>query len=372
MYSAPGLLERPTEMASLLADKTGRLLVQFYYRKTLCREYLGLSDTKLERRKAARRASEIELALKVGTFDYAAQFPNSPRRHQFVGSVPPTLGAYARRWLEVLEVSRATKRDLGYLFNAYIDRTPIGTKHLHEVTAADIREIVKAATEKGRQRRVVMFVQRIKTIFESAIEDGVVTKNPAARIKNPKPINRPETVEPFTGPEISRLLEAAKGEDRNFIAILVGTGLRPGELLALRPKDIDLERRKITVSGSVGRFGEGPTKTRRVRVIDATDAVAPVIPALIQQRHYNRIPRLFRFDFTNWRSRNWKQIVERADVSYRSPYALRHTFAVRMLVLRFDPVYIAGQLGHTSTEMLHRHYARWAIGAPVEATSNVP
>jgi hypothetical protein len=178
MFSAFGLLKKPTEMASLVADKTGRLLVQFYYRRALCREYLGLSDTKLDRRKAARRVSEIELALKVGTFDYGAQFPVSPRRHQFVGVVPPTLGAYARRWLEVLEVSQATKRDLGYLFNAYIDRTLIGTKHLQEVTATDIREIVKTATEKGRQRRVVMFVQRIKAIFESAIEDGVVNKNP--------------------------------------------------------------------------------------------------------------------------------------------------------------------------------------------------
>jgi integrase len=214
-----------------------------------------------------------------------------------------------------------------------------------------------------------MFVQRIKAIFESAIEDGVVTKNPAVRIKNPKPIKRPETGEPFTELEISRLLEASKGEDRNFVALLVGTGLRPGEVLALRPKDIDLERRKITVSGSVGRFGEGPTKTRQVRVVDATDAVAPVITALTRQRRHNRIPRLFKFDFTNWRSRNWKRIIERADVSYRSPYALRHTFAVRMLVLRFDPVYIAGQLGHMSTEMLHRHYARWAVGAPITITS---
>lgn len=124
------------------------------------------------------------------------------------------------------------------------------------------------------------------------------------------------------------------------------------------------------MAGSLGRFGEGATKTQgRTRIVDILDVVAPVTAALRDQLKVRQLHGpLFSnqtggfLNYTNWRCRNWKQILREAEVSYRGPYACRHTYAIRMRQRRYDPVHVAKQMGHRSTEMIHRHYARWIVG----------
>ena len=145
---------------------------------------------------------------------------------------------------------------------------------------------------------------------------------------------------------------------------MMGTGFRLGELLAVKYENIDLKRRKATVTGSISRFGEGPTKTPgSARVIDLIDAVAPVIESLRSQLTPPRIngPVFANasggfIDLTNWRDRNWRGLLAPAAVPYRGPNALRHTYAIAMIEAGYDPSYIARQMGHTSTQMIFRHY----------------
>src|SRR5713226_5167923 len=69
-------------MARLERDH-GRLLVSFQFNGVRCREYLGLDDTRDNRRTGARTVNEIECELKAGKFDYAARFPESRRLERF-------------------------------------------------------------------------------------------------------------------------------------------------------------------------------------------------------------------------------------------------------------------------------------------------
>jgi hypothetical protein len=63
-------------MARLESDH-GRLLVSFQFNGARCREYLGLDDTRDNRRTGARTVNEIECELKAGKFDYAADAPKA-------------------------------------------------------------------------------------------------------------------------------------------------------------------------------------------------------------------------------------------------------------------------------------------------------
>ncbi|HUY20469.1 MAG TPA: tyrosine-type recombinase/integrase [Candidatus Binataceae bacterium] len=348
-------------MASIVADRLGYLLVQFYYQRRLCREYLKLRDTRDNRRVAQQKAHAIEIEIKSGRFDYAARFPDSKRLRHIginVATEPPTLGAYARQCLGLAELSKATKYDYEALFRRFLDRTDLGAKRLDAVGRADIATAVVGAGK----RRVTMFLQRLRWVYDNAIDDGFAAKNPAERVKNPRG-DRRELPEPFSEAERRAILAEAKGQDRNLISVLLETGIRPGEALALRRQDVDLKRRRLVVSGSLGRFGEGPTKTVSVRIVELSESAAAALRE--QMRVIN--PRVFRngrggpLSFVNWRHRSWRTILTRAKVAYRSPYALRHTYAVAMLERHHDPVYIAKQMGHTSTAMLHRHYGRWIL-----------
>jgi site-specific recombinase XerC len=160
---------------------------------------------------------------------------------------------------------------------------------LHEVTPAQIRTVLKQAKDEGKQRRPVVFLQRLRSMYDAAIEDEIVEKNPARRIKNPKRRERAQIIPSFTEVEQAKLLQVAQGQDRNFIAVMLGTAIGPGELCAIRPEDIDLQAGKIAVAGSLGRFGEGATKTPgRTRIVEIHDLVAPVTAALREQLKFQR------------------------------------------------------------------------------------
>jgi hypothetical protein len=70
-------------MASLLRGRKGYLLVQFYYQRQLCREYLGLPDTRDNRRDQKEFLRKLEAALRLGTFQYTEFFPDSRRAPKF-------------------------------------------------------------------------------------------------------------------------------------------------------------------------------------------------------------------------------------------------------------------------------------------------
>jgi integrase len=57
--------------------------------------------------------------------------------------------------------------------------------------------------------------------------------------------------------------------------------------------------------------------------------------------------------------RPWKHVLKRAGVRYRNPYQTRHTYASQLLSGGENPLFVAQQMGHKTTEMIMRHYGRW-------------
>jgi integrase len=128
-------------MARLESDH-GRLLVSFQFNGVRCREYLGLDDTRDDRRTGARTVNEIECELKAGKFDYAARFPESRRLERFgikpQAQVPsltpaeekpevPSLGKFAEAWLEERRavLTLATAYDYERLIKALLLPSPL-------------------------------------------------------------------------------------------------------------------------------------------------------------------------------------------------------------------------------------------------------
>ena len=109
--------------------ETGRLYLDFHYQGVRCREYTALNNTQANRRRAERLLRTIEAEITLGTFDYAAHFPNSRRAREFAHApaapapsvanressevVPPassespvpTFSAFTEEWLRQYEVS---------------------------------------------------------------------------------------------------------------------------------------------------------------------------------------------------------------------------------------------------------------------------
>lgn len=115
-------------------------------------------------------------------------------------------------------------------------------------------------------------LKQIRRVFELAVEEGVIPRNPTAGIKVPIPEIDQKV---FTNVEVKTFLQKAQELNHRFYPIwlmALMTGMRSGELYALRWVDIDLEARIISVQHQWTRKnGYGPTKTQRSRVVPISD-----------------------------------------------------------------------------------------------------
>ena len=102
----------------------------------------------------------------------------------------------------------------------------------------------------------------LSLLLDTAVDDNRIARNPAQGVKLP----RPRRAEPrfLTETEVLAMVRAA-GDEGPAIAILALCGLRFGELAALRVRDVNLPRRRLTVAGSVTEVG------RKARPLDTED-----------------------------------------------------------------------------------------------------
>ncbi len=374
-------------MAKLRWEK-GRLFVDFIFRGERCREFLHLPKTQDNKIAARQLVKKIEAELALGTFDYAATFPRSKKAGRFGrGGMRgfPTLGEFARNWLESLRPSLkpATFYDYGKLLSAHILPSKLSTMPINLIRPGDIRafraELDVKRTPNGVKklgpRRINMVRDRLFGIFSAAEEDGLVADNPVRRVdrlQEPVP-----DVDPFTFDEVQRILQEAKDWERALLTVLFFTGMRPNEALGLRWDDLDFDRDQICVRWSLSRYGLGTPKTPGS--IRTVDMLPPVRDALLAQRRRARLRGEFVFpnkdggslDLANIRDRNWRRLLRRAGLRYRPIYHCRHTYAVLELTDLENPLFVSQANGpqrsaHHLAQVCAVHEARSAHWRPVQ------
>jgi integrase len=121
----------------------------------------------------------------------------------------------------------------------------------------------------------------LKAALREAVAQGLLAVNPADKARPPAAREaRPPEIHPWSAEELAAFLAWAREGERPDAAawhVLAYTGMRRGEALALRWRDIDFEQRRLSVRRSVGlvrtkgegaEIIEGPTKSGKNRVVD--------------------------------------------------------------------------------------------------------
>jgi integrase len=145
--------------------------------------------------------------------------------------------------------------------------------------------------------------------------------------------------------------------DATLVSVLAYAGLRPEEARGLRWGDV----REATL------LVYSP-KTRRVRPSRTVRLLAPLAQDLREWRLTSGRPSdsepVFPGQdrepwganaYAQWRGRVWRTALERLDINYRKPYALRHSFAGLLLHEGRSVVYVARQLGHSTAVCLRTY-----------------
>lgn len=153
---------------------------------------------------------------------------------------------------------------------------------LHKITKQKVYDTiftdVDSKISPWTRKTILKMVRRI---FEMAVEDGIIDRNPCAGIR----VNVPEVDQKvLTKTEVEIFLQEAKQTNHRFYpvwAMALMTGMRSGELFALKWTDIDFEGRTISVSKQwTSKNGFGPTKTQRSRVVPISNALLKFLKEL--------------------------------------------------------------------------------------------
>jgi integrase/recombinase XerC len=195
----------------------------------------------------------------------------------------------------------------------------------------------------------------LRTLFRWIVAEGGLTKSPMERI--PVPIDRPDTIQPFTQEQISALIAASKSSrhghrDVALVLFLLDTGVRASELCALRFADVDISAKRATVDGKGG-------KSRPVYFGKATSR------ALWQYlREDGREPdeTLFQSERGDGFTRSGlQQFLRRMGSLARisgarcSPHTFRHTFAINFLRNGGNQFSLMQILGHTNLQQTSKY-----------------
>jgi integrase len=257
------------------------------------------------------------------------------------------------------------------LLNTHVLGHGIAKRPIADVQDGDVSLFIKDISERRTRRgnlhsarRVNMVIARLRTIFATAHRRKLMAVDPMPHVKNLREA-KPD-VDPFDLDESLRLIEAAHYWERTLLSVLIFTGMRPNEALALSWDCIDFEHGLIRIRRTVHRrFGFGLPKTPgSERDVEMSGIVRD---ELQRQRARSQLRGELVFpsvagtavDLANFRARNWPRILREAKVRPRVVYQCRHTFARLALEHGDTPQHVAAMLGHTTLEMLFRVYSRW-------------
>lgn len=345
--------------------------ISFQWQGRRCRETLPLAPTAPNLKHAGALLRRIKDEIALGTFDYAAHFPQSSRAGRSVTTVADALDA----WLDGhrLHITAGTRRE----YRKSIDRhlvPRIGSVRLVDLRKTDCKRLQAELAEALSAKSVNNTLIPLRRMLADALEDDAIDRDPMANV--PSLRVQTEEPDPLTPDEAATVLAALPGgQVRNLYRFALWTGMRPSELIALEWGDVDLRSGVVRVRRARVRGEVKATKTAAGRrdVLLLPEARA----AIEAQRAHTQLaggvvfinPRTGR----PWRSdkamreTHWDQALRRAGIRARTPYQCRHTFASWMLSAGENPVWVARMMGHSSPTMTFRVYGRWIPAADPHA-----
>jgi integrase len=341
---------------------------------------------KLVREPVGHNRKEAKRALDAIRGDLAR------KRYKAVQDVP--FDQWADQWLASLRTAgrkESYARTLaGTLETA---KRVFGKTKVRELDTSDVQRFLEHATrehERRQKRRkpeqrkpisqatLAKHLRQLGSCLSAAVAEGYAADNPVSRIHSSR---RPRAQRPlpayFTNAELARLWPELDERPayKALCQLAATTGMRSGELIALRWSDIELFDREVTVSRTyVAGIGETTPKSGKGRTIDLTPQAFGVLEnwweatgdpgdsdgLVFEKESGGHLDAGYVLDHVLYPA------MERAGIPRvgehgraRTFHSFRHTFARAALEGGAPIVWVKEQLGHSSIDLTVTTYGRW-------------
>lgn len=318
-----------------------------------------------------RKYGEVERKLAEARGDAA--------RGIFYEGGETTVGEYLEAWLgdSVLgTVRQRTYERYETDIRVHLKPSALGRVKLKALNAAHVRALHRLKLDSGLAPRSVRNIHRtLSKALKQAVSDGLIPRNACDGVACPKPHG--EEVRPLGRNQVRALFEAARGDRLEALyTVAVTTGLRRGEIQALRWSDVDLDtgylrvRRTLSEARS-GTVFENP-KSGKGRGIRLSQKAIQSLRAHRQAQNEERLrlgpiwedsglaftSRIGTYIGGGNLHRAFKKMLTRAGLPEETRFHdLRHTCATLLLTRGVHPKVVQELLGHADIALTLNVYS---------------
>jgi integrase len=313
---------------------------------------------------ATKRAAETALAEAIGEVN----------RGMAVSRSSMTVGEYLQQWIETARPSLRPTTARGYEQSILRLVASLGRVRLQALTPMQVQrcytELLEAGGREGK-KLAPKTVRHAHVVLRKALADaerlGLVSRNAAAAARPPSGERTEMTT--WSSEDLREFLAAVAGHRYEIgFRLLAATGLRRGEVLGLRWRDVDFDLAQIAVANTITEIGAevvmGPPKTARSRRNVYLDR--RTVAALREHRKRQREQRVAAgpaWDSEHdWvltdelgghvkpqtMSYEWRRLTEQLDLPRIRLHDLRHTHATLALKAGVHPKVVSERLGHAT------------------------
>jgi len=289
-----------------------------------------------------------------------------------------TLGEWLGKWLNnyvSLHTTPRTQESYRYITTRHLIPA-LGTIPLARLAPQHLQDYYAKELSQGRcdgtgglSARSVLYHHRILSeALSHAMRMGLIARNVATVVDPPKP--RRITMNTLSQADISKFLEAAKDDPTFYVLFctLLYTGLRRGELLALRWRNCDLDLSELHVVETAYKLSNGDYIIKEPKTIHSRRRVSlpPSLSLLLRQ--YRADQEVFskalgrqitdddfvfsKYDGSplnpNHVTRTFGRIISESGLPHLRLHDLRHTHATLMLKAGIHPKIVSERLGHAN------------------------
>lgn len=268
-----------------------------------------------------------------------------------------TVGEWSQRWLETkTNLKPTTRATYETLMRGHV--LPVwGARALSAVTHEGVARWVGDLERRGLSASTVRQTHRVFSLMlDLAVNDGRLARNPAAGVPLPRPAQSRQAL--LDHAEVEALADAA-GDHGTTLRFLAYTGLRFGELAALRVGQLNLDTRRARIVEAVAEVhGEavfGSPKNHQARTVPIPRFLVPELADLVRGQAPDdfvfRAPHGGVLRLSNFRRTVFDPAARTINRSDLTPHALRHTAASLAIAAGANVKVVQTMLGHKSATM---------------------
>ncbi len=251
-------------------------------------------------------------------------------------------------------------------------------KPINEINQEDIFDLIDGTKEKLGLISQKNILKMLRRIFEAAVDEGVIPRNPTRGIK----LKSVRTIKKVLNTrEVDILLENAKAVNHRFYrvwAFAILTGMRSGEMFALKWKHVDFDTELISLSEQwTSKDGFHELKTANWRVVPISQSLRSLLMELKNSQSRTEdfvLPRLREWE-RGEQARVLRDFCKLVGITSVKFHDLRATFITNMLSQGVAVAKVMAIVGHESMETTDEYLRLAGVeikGATEALTFNIP